>query len=459
MYRMYRMYRMNHMCRVLFATVALAAGLSEAAHAAPPQGESSVACWGNNNFGQCDVPSGIGTPENPVASVAAGEVHTVALLTDGSVACWGNNNFGQCTVPSGIGTPENPVASVAAGSFHTVALLTDGSVACWGSNDGGPYDYGQCNVPSGIGTPENPVASVAAGGYHTVAVLTDGSVACWGNNCYGQCNVPSGIGTPENPVASVAAGRYHTVALTFRDCNDNGVDDFVDIWQGTAEDCDGNGRPDACDLGVLESDSYNGIPTARNRFVFETADLTAIDPLADAVTVTVQAVGEFATSSEFLTVFFDGGFLGFAFNAGGLDCVTQTATFEIPRATWEAAAADGNRAFEIYASPAVDPAACPASQVSISVAYLGVPIDCNANGVWDTCDIAAGNEADDNTNGIPDACDLARGDLDLDGCVGPADLGFMLSLWGIPNSPVGDLDGDGVIGASDLGILLANWDC
>ena len=120
MYRMYRMNHMNHMnhmkhiYRMLFATVALAAGLSEAAHAAP-QGESSVACWGGNIYGQCTVPSGIGTPENPVASVAAGLYHTVALLTDGSVACWGLNSTGQCSVPSGIGTPENPVASVAAG--------------------------------------------------------------------------------------------------------------------------------------------------------------------------------------------------------------------------------------------------------------------------------------------------------------------------------------------------------
>ena len=68
-----------------------------------------------------------------------------------------------------------------------------------------------------------------------------------------------------------------------------------------------------------------------------------------------------------------------------------------------------------------------------------------------------GDEPDDNANSVPDSCEFARGDLDLDGCVGAPDLGFMLALWGIPNPPVGDLDG--VIGAPDLGILLANWDC
>ena len=87
-------------------------------------------------------------------------------------------------------TPENPVAAVAAGYRHTVALLANGSVACWGSNDGGPYDYGQSDVPDGIGTSDNPATSIAAGYYHTVAVLADGSVACWGSNGDGQCDTP-----------------------------------------------------------------------------------------------------------------------------------------------------------------------------------------------------------------------------------------------------------------------------
>ncbi len=35
--------------------------------------------------------------------------------------------------------------------------------------------------------------------------------------------------------------------------------------------------------------------------------------------------------------------------------------------------------------------------------------DCNANGVWDFCDLAAGDSADCNGNGIPDECDIADG--------------------------------------------------
>ena len=85
-----------------------------------------------------------------VIQIAVGPYHTVALLADGSVACWGSNGDGQCNVPSGIGTPENPVASVAAGGYHAVAVLADGSVACWGSNGDGQCDTPEKLIPGGI---------------------------------------------------------------------------------------------------------------------------------------------------------------------------------------------------------------------------------------------------------------------------------------------------------------------
>jgi alpha-tubulin suppressor-like RCC1 family protein len=88
-------------------------GLASTAQAAPqvdPTG-SNFAIWGSPSFNRQ-----IG-PDDEIVEVAAGYYHTVALLTDGSVACWGRNNSGQCTVPSDIGTPENPVASVAAGEY------------------------------------------------------------------------------------------------------------------------------------------------------------------------------------------------------------------------------------------------------------------------------------------------------------------------------------------------------
>ena len=106
-----------------------------------------------------------------IKQITFGLDHTAAILADGSIACWGYNADGQCDVPTDIG----PAVSIAVGGFHTVALLEDGSVVCWGRNDDR-----QCDVPEDLGG----VVSVAAGEYHTVAVLADGSLVSWGDEQY-----------------------------------------------------------------------------------------------------------------------------------------------------------------------------------------------------------------------------------------------------------------------------------
>ena len=72
--------------------------------------EVTIAAWGYNNYGQCNVPAGTCT------QVAGGGFHSLALKADGSVAAWGYNDYGQCTVPAGY------FLAVAAGSFHNLGL-------------------------------------------------------------------------------------------------------------------------------------------------------------------------------------------------------------------------------------------------------------------------------------------------------------------------------------------------
>ena len=57
--------------------------------------ESGVVCWGDNKYGQCDVPDF----ETHVSQIAAGAYHSMAL-TDSGVVCWGYNYYGQCDVPN-----------------------------------------------------------------------------------------------------------------------------------------------------------------------------------------------------------------------------------------------------------------------------------------------------------------------------------------------------------------------
>ena len=79
-----------------------------------------------------------------------------AVRADEAVVAWGNNQYGQCTTPPGIGV----VDAIAAGVGFTVALKADGAVVAWGYNG-----EGQCNIPAGIG----PGTAIAAGFGHTVA--------------------------------------------------------------------------------------------------------------------------------------------------------------------------------------------------------------------------------------------------------------------------------------------------
>ncbi|WP_203335464.1 RCC1 domain-containing protein [Nocardioides limicola] len=178
------------------------------------------------------------------ASIAAGDSHTCALLTDGTVRCWGYNYFGQLGSTTNTGTTNpNPTpqpavnlgaraVAIAAGAHHSCALLATGTVRCWGYNW-----YGQLGSATNNGT-GNPTPSpqpavnlgeravaVTAGTSHSCALLATGAVRCWGYNDAGQLGSTTNNGT-ENPnptpqpavnlgerAVAITAGTEHTCAL------------------------------------------------------------------------------------------------------------------------------------------------------------------------------------------------------------------------------------------------------
>ena len=142
-----------------------------------------VACWGDDSFGQCDVPSLAAA----ATKVVAGGRHTVSVLANGQVRCWGSNENGQCNPPFNLNAP----LAIAAGYKHNAAIRSDSTIVCWGFNR-----WGQCTVPA---TAQFGVA-IAAGKYHTIALRSNGSVSCWGLNSDHQCNPPPSLG----PVAKIA---------------------------------------------------------------------------------------------------------------------------------------------------------------------------------------------------------------------------------------------------------------
>jgi alpha-tubulin suppressor-like RCC1 family protein len=159
--------------------------------------DGSVVAWGDDSWGQIDVPVGL---SNVVAIAAAGN-HSLALTANGAVVAWGENfdadgDFvGQSEVPAGL----NNVAAIAAGEYHSLAVKNDGSVVVWGDNS-----QSQCSPPSNL----SGVVAVAGGGGHSLALKADGSVAAWGNSLNAQCDIP-GL---SNAVA-IAAGDSHSVVL------------------------------------------------------------------------------------------------------------------------------------------------------------------------------------------------------------------------------------------------------
>ena len=162
--------------------------------------DGSVSAWGDDRFGQINVPQTL-LRKGSTAAIAAGNVHSLALTRQKTVISWGPTggrvgDFGQCYVPAGL----NRVAAIAAGAVHSLALKEDGTVVAWGANFNG-----QCKVPFGL----RGVVAIAGGMYHSVALKSDGTVVVWGDNRFGQIEVPDDL----DDVVAIAAGGFHTLAL------------------------------------------------------------------------------------------------------------------------------------------------------------------------------------------------------------------------------------------------------
>jgi len=193
--------------------------------------DGTVWCWGYNIGGYLgdgttidkSFPTRVLLP-GPARQVAGtggfGDTHTCALLVDKTVACWGNNQYGEL----GDGSTDSTVTPVlalltsvrqiATNRGSTCAVTTDDTLFCWGEIIPGWSPSPVQVAPS--------VSSVAMGGNHACLITTTGVLRCWGSNTSGEL----GIGPQGNQAAPVTV---------------NGIANVVEVACGGAHTCARNG--------------------------------------------------------------------------------------------------------------------------------------------------------------------------------------------------------------------------
>jgi alpha-tubulin suppressor-like RCC1 family protein len=200
----------------LFLTLALSLLFSARASAVggglQAWGYNGAGQLGNGTTNNGLVPANVTGLPTGVVGVAAGAEHSLALLSDGTVMAWGDNFVGQLGIGSNTG-PDNcagtpcsatplpvgigsGVVAIAAGDRHSLALLSNGTVMAWGENRYGQLGDGTTNertapVPvSGL----TGVLAIAAGGFHSLALLSNGTVMAWGQNSDGELGIGNNTG-------------------------------------------------------------------------------------------------------------------------------------------------------------------------------------------------------------------------------------------------------------------------
>jgi alpha-tubulin suppressor-like RCC1 family protein len=162
-------------------------------HTLAIKSDGTAWAWGRNSFGQLGITSTTSKSTLPrqvtgltgVIAIAGGQFHTIAVTSDNTAWVWGFNGDGELGdgsttnsyvpvhVLRGNGTPLSGVVSVAAGDDHCLALISDGSVWSWGGNSHGQLGRGVFGkLPSRPALVVNisGVTAIQAGAYFSLAI-------------------------------------------------------------------------------------------------------------------------------------------------------------------------------------------------------------------------------------------------------------------------------------------------
>jgi alpha-tubulin suppressor-like RCC1 family protein len=203
-----------------------------------------------------------------ISAVMGGEIHNVALKSDGTVWSWGWNAFGQLgdgttndaysPIQTGLTAvpPLTSVVKLGGRPYFTLAVKSDGTIWAWGMNQFGQVGNGTINplgtlqvtVPvevsnSWSGGPLNHPTHVTCGYQFGAALAPNGNVWTWGSGSHGELGNGIAGGTYSLPaqvpgltnIAAISAGWFHILAL-----QSNGV---VWAWGNNSNGELGDGAP------------------------------------------------------------------------------------------------------------------------------------------------------------------------------------------------------------------------
>ena len=144
--------------------------------------DGSLVCWGFNDGGQSEPPTGTFT------SVSVGHQHACAIDSEQRIRCWGTSPVYRVGVTAPGEPPSGSFTAVSVGDGIACALRTERTVACWWYDGGGTYGD-EFDSPSGTFT------AIAAAAASACGVRTNQTVECWGVDWRVATQAPEGVFT------------------------------------------------------------------------------------------------------------------------------------------------------------------------------------------------------------------------------------------------------------------------
>ncbi|MBB4635654.1 alpha-tubulin suppressor-like RCC1 family protein [Longimicrobium terrae] len=166
-------------------------------------------CWGYADHGQLGVGFRIFSSATPLkvvrpnlndgfTAIAAGDIHTCALVLSGKAYCWGAGWLGQIGdgivseasryAPTEVAMPLGVTfVSISAGTTATCALGTNGKGYCWGLDEEGQLGNGPATsriqwAPSEVVMPTGTFFTGISAAASNGCAVTAGPAYCWGQN-------------------------------------------------------------------------------------------------------------------------------------------------------------------------------------------------------------------------------------------------------------------------------------